>query len=53
MWLEHDDEGEMDPRRNYRGKWRLLHIGPCEKAIVDSGFYQGDGDAGVVLFSLV
>ena len=41
VWLEHDDEGEMDPRRNYRGKWRLLHIGPCEKAIVDSGFYSG------------
>lgn len=41
VWLEHDEEGEMDPRGNCRGKWRLLHVGPCEKAIVDSGFYSG------------
>lgn len=39
VWLEHDEEGEMGTRRNHRGKWKLLHIGLCEKAIVDSGFY--------------
>lgn len=39
VWLEHDEEGEMGTRRNHRGKWKLLHIGLCEKAIVGSGFY--------------